>query len=68
MVSPPEEGGLKEARDSVNNIIISDSMLHNIFPPQLKKIFHEIKLCVVVSVSYLPKVCIHIYYHVAIVN
>ena len=36
MVSPPEEVGLKEARDEDNNIIISDSTLSNILPPQLK--------------------------------
>ena len=36
MVSPLEEGGLKEASDKDNNIIISDSTLQNIPPPQLK--------------------------------
>ena len=36
MVSPTEEGGLEEARDEDNNIIISDSTLLNILPPQLK--------------------------------
>ena len=35
MVIPPEEGGFKEARDADNNIIISDSTLNNILPPQL---------------------------------
>ena len=34
MVSPPEEGGLKEARDADNNIIIGDSTLRNILPPK----------------------------------
>ena len=38
MVSPPEEGGMKEARYAYNKIIISDSTLLNIIPPQLKKI------------------------------
>ena len=38
MVSPPEKAGLKEARDVDNNIIISDSTLRSILPPQLKKI------------------------------
>ena len=33
MVSPPEEGGLKDARYSDNNIIISDSKLRSILPP-----------------------------------
>ena len=37
MVSPIEEGGLKEARDKDDNIIISDTNLRNILPPQVKK-------------------------------
>ena len=36
MVSPPEEGILKEARGEESNIIISDSILKNIITPQLK--------------------------------
>ena len=36
-VSTSEEVGLNEARDADNNIIISDSTLPNILPPQLKK-------------------------------
>ena len=36
IVIPPEEGVLKEARDADNNIIISDSTLRHILPPQLK--------------------------------
>ena len=35
-VSTSEEVGLNEARDADNNIIISDSTLPNILPPQLK--------------------------------
>ena len=37
LVSPIEEGGLTEAREDENNIIISDSKLHFILPPQIKK-------------------------------
>ena len=33
MVSPPEEGGLKESMDEDNNIIIIDSTLLNILSP-----------------------------------
>ena len=44
MVSHPEEGGIKEARDLENNIIISDSTLHSIIPPQLKKISAQYKV------------------------
>ena len=36
MLIPPGEYGLKEARDFNNNIIISDSTLQYILPPQLK--------------------------------
>ena len=35
MVDPIEEGGLKEARDKDSNIIISDTTLRNILPPQV---------------------------------
>ena len=63
MVSPPEEGGLKEARDEENNIIISDSTLQNIISPQLKNMTSWYKIFVSVSVSYLPRSYIHHYYH-----
>ena len=36
LVSDPVDGGLKEARNAENNIIISDSTLRSLFPPQLK--------------------------------
>ena len=36
MLSPPEEGGPKEARYAYNNITISYYALHSIMPPQLK--------------------------------
>ena len=35
MVSPIEDGGRKEARDKYRNIIISDTTLRNILPPQV---------------------------------
>ena len=44
MVSPPEEGGIKEARDADNNIIISDSTLRPILPPQLKNMSARYKV------------------------
>ena len=37
IVSTPYEGSLKNARDEENNIIISYPTIHNILPPQLKK-------------------------------
>ena len=58
MVSPPEEGGLKEARDEDNNIIIVDSILRNILPYKIKICHLDKHLCVGVSVAYLPTLCI----------
>ena len=50
MVSPPEEGGIKEARDERNNIIIGDSALRNIIMPKLKNIVARYKvLCGFIS-------------------
>ena len=42
--SIPEESGMKEARDKDNNIIISDSILRHILPPQLKKMTYRYKV------------------------
>ena len=44
MVSPAEEGGLKEERDSENISIIGDSTLRNILPPQLKNMTSRYKV------------------------
>ena len=44
MVIPIEEDGLKEAREKDNYIIISDSTLQNILPPQLKSMTSEYKV------------------------
>ena len=38
LVNNPEDGGIKEARDADDNIIISESTLRSLFPPQLKNI------------------------------
>ena len=37
LVSYPKDGGLKEARNAENNIIISDSTLRSLLPTQLLK-------------------------------
>ena len=37
LVSDPNYGGIKDARDEDCKIIISDSTLRSLFPPQLKK-------------------------------
>ena len=36
LVSDPNYGGLKDARNEENNIIISDSTLRSMLPPQSK--------------------------------
>ena len=33
LVSDPNDGGLKDAKDEGNNIIISDSKLRSLLPP-----------------------------------
>ena len=43
LVSDPVDGGLKEARNAENNIIISDSTLRSLFPPQFKKMSSRYK-------------------------
>ena len=59
LVSDPNDGGIKDARDEDGKIIISDSTLQSLLPPQLKKCLHVIRLCVVVNVTFLLKLYIH---------
>ena len=63
LVSDPNDGGLKDARDEDGNIIISDSTLRSLLPPQLKKCLHDTRLCVVVNVASLRKAYILHCYH-----
>ena len=42
-VSDTNDGGLKDAKDEENNIIISDSTLRSLLPPQLKLISSRYK-------------------------
>ena len=44
IVSATKYGGLKEARDEDDNIITSDSTLHSLLPPQLKKMSSRYKV------------------------
>ena len=44
LVSDPNDGGLKDARDEYDNIIISDSTLRSLFPPQLKQMSARYKV------------------------
>ena len=37
LVSDPHDGGLKDARDEDDKIIISESTLRSLLPPQFKK-------------------------------
>ena len=37
LVSDPNDGGFKDARDEENNIIITDSTFRLLLPPQLKQ-------------------------------
>ena len=55
LVSDPNDGCLKDARDEDGKIIISDSTLRSLLPPQLKKNPHVTRLCVVVNVAFLLK-------------
>ena len=44
LVSDPNDGGLKDARDEDGKIIISDSTLRSLLPPQLKKMSARYKI------------------------
>ena len=44
LVSDPNDGGLKDARDEDGKIIISDSTLRSLLPPQLKQISARYKV------------------------
>ena len=49
LVSDTNDGGLKYARDEYDNIVIIDSTLRLLLPPQLKPILHNTRSCVVVN-------------------
>ena len=63
LVSDPNDGGMNDARNEDIKIIISDSTLRSLLPPQLKKCLHVIRLCVVVNVAFLLAVYIHHFYY-----
>ena len=62
LVSYPNDGGLKYARDEDDNIIISDSTLRSLLPPQFKKNLRNTRSCVVVNVAFLIKLYIDRFY------
>ena len=59
LVSDPNDGGLKDARDEDGKIIISDSTLRSLLPPQLKQMSARYKIMCGVNVAFLIKVYIH---------
>ena len=67
LVIATKDGGLKEARDEDDNIIISDSTLRSLLTTQFKKCRQDTRSCVVENITYLTKVCIHHYYRGVIV-
>ena len=44
LVSDPNNGGIKDARDEDGKIIISDSTLRSLLPPQLKQMSARYKI------------------------
>ena len=63
LVSDPNDGGLRDASDEYGKIIISNSTLRSLLPPQFKKCLHVTRLCVVVNVASLRKSYILHCYH-----
>ena len=63
LVSDPNDGGLKDARDEDGKIIISDSTLRSLLPPKLKKCLYVTRLFVVVNGASLLKAYILHCYH-----
>ena len=59
LVIDPNDGGIKDARYQENIIIISDSTLRSLLPPQLKKFPHDTRSSVVVNVEFMLKVVSH---------
>ena len=59
LVIDPNDGGPKDARDEDGKIIISDSKLRSLLPPQFKKNLYVTRSCVVVNVAFLLKVYNH---------
>ena len=67
LISATKDGGLKEAIYEYDKTIISDSTLRSLLPSQFKNCLQDTRSYVVANVAYLPKVCIHHYYHGVIV-
>ena len=63
MYGTPEEVRLKETRDADYNIIISGYTPCKNLHPNSRRCLYGAESCVVVSVAFLPKLCINIYSH-----
>ena len=59
LVSDTDDGGLKDAKDEYDNIIISDSTFRSLLPPQLNFFLHVTRSCVVVNVAFMQNIYIH---------
>ena len=59
LVSDPNDGGLNDAKDEDDNMIISDSTFRSLLPPQLIFFLHVTRSCVVVNVAFMIKLYIH---------
>ena len=59
LVSDPNYGGLKDARDEDGRIIISDSTLRSLLPPQLKQMSARYKIICDCECCISDKVFIH---------
>ena len=61
-VSYRNDVGIKDSRDEENTIIISDSTLRTLLPPQLKKCQHDKRSGVDVNVAFMLKLYMHLFY------
>ena len=72
LVSDPENVWIEEARDAENNIIISDSTLRELFPPQLKQMSSHYKVicgcecCISSKTIHSPLLSWHDWYYIYI--
>ena len=67
MASPPEKGELKEGRDKDNDLIIIDSTLLNILPPQLKSMTSRCKIMGMCECCINGKIYIKLSYQIEII-
>ena len=66
LVIDPNDHVIKDDRDEDDNIVISNSKLRSLLPPQLKQMSASYKFMGGFNVSFMIKVCIHRCYPVVI--